>query len=268
MRGYRVEVSTDGGAWRSLCSRVGSYRLVDDSGTVVRELDPITDEGYVKSTSATSAEGDGKPLYVHEALARWTGWSLTVPRPGTTLEPQVREPPTARRLRAARRRRSSDATTEFRLETQLRAEAGDAAAPALRHQLPGARRLRRPRRRAAGAGRGGGARPQTRSSTAASSRCRRRRRSPCAPSGPASRSSGSSCAATTTATTPPTTSRRWAPERRNRAAIAAVTCSRRRPPSRWRSCTASSTSRSAPVAIPTPATGSRCASRGRSATRR
>ena len=123
VRGYRVDVSTDGGPWRSLCSRVGAYRLVDGSGAVVRELDPITDEGYVKSTSATSAEGDGKPLYVHEALARWTGWSLTVPRPGRTLEPQVAQPPPPGDYERPALPRS-DATTEFRLETTFEPKPG------------------------------------------------------------------------------------------------------------------------------------------------
>jgi hypothetical protein len=89
VRGYQVHVSDDAGAtWRSLCSRVGRYRLVDDAGGTAPESIPdVTDEGYVKSTSATSNGGPGNPLYVHEVLARWTGWSLCVPRPGKTLEP-------------------------------------------------------------------------------------------------------------------------------------------------------------------------------------
>lgn len=122
IRGYRVEVSADGGPWRSLCSRVGTYRLVDDAGTEVRELGPITDEGYVKSTSATSAEGEGKPLYVHEALARWTGWSLTVPRPGLTLEPQVPDSSSGNYESPAAPK--SDARTEFRLETGFEPKPG------------------------------------------------------------------------------------------------------------------------------------------------
>lgn len=96
VRGYRVEVSEDGGGtWRSLCWRVGQYRLVDDAGVRVRDLPEIVDEGYLKSTSATSGDGAADPLYVHEALARWTGWSLTVPRPGRTLEPATKAAPRA-----------------------------------------------------------------------------------------------------------------------------------------------------------------------------
>jgi hypothetical protein len=95
LRGYRIEVSDTGGEWHSLCWRVGSYELVDDAGAVVRRLPAVTDEGYVKSASASSAEGDGNPLYVHDALARWVGWSLTVPRPGRALHNHVDGPPPA-----------------------------------------------------------------------------------------------------------------------------------------------------------------------------
>jgi hypothetical protein len=95
LRGYTIEVSESGGEWRSLCWRVGGYELVDDAGAVVRRLPTVTDEGYVKSASASSAEGDGNPLYVHDALARWSGWSLTVPRPGRALHNHLDGPPPA-----------------------------------------------------------------------------------------------------------------------------------------------------------------------------
>ena len=86
---------------------------------------------------------------------------------------------------------SSDARTEFRLETTFEPKPG--TLPRLRFgtsyrvrvacvDLAG--ELLAPAAAAE-------PRPRTRSSTAASSPCRRRRRSPCAPSGPASRSSGS-----------------------------------------------------------------------------
>jgi hypothetical protein len=94
VRGYRVEVSEDGGTtWRSLCWRIGHYRLVDDTGKTVRTLPQAIDEGYVKASSATSNGGATDPLYVHEALVRWTGWSLCVPRPGRTLEPATAAKP-------------------------------------------------------------------------------------------------------------------------------------------------------------------------------
>lgn len=125
LRGYRVEVSTAGGAWLSLCSRVGTYELVDDAGKVVREvLSKHTDEGYVKRTSATSEGGTGHPLYVHEALTRWTGWSLTVPRVGRTLENRIDPPPPLVPGEDPPRYDTpelprSEAVTEFRLVTRF-----------------------------------------------------------------------------------------------------------------------------------------------------
>ncbi len=95
LRGYRIEVSTAGGAWHSLCWRVGSYQLVDNHGQLVRELPQVTDEGYIKSASTSSADADGSPLYLHDALARWSGWSLTVPRPGRVLHNRLDGPPAA-----------------------------------------------------------------------------------------------------------------------------------------------------------------------------
>jgi hypothetical protein len=72
--------------WRSLCSRHGTYRLVDDAGKVVRTLH-IDDDGYVKRSTATSADDATSDLYVHEAMTRWLGWSLVVPRTGRTIVP-------------------------------------------------------------------------------------------------------------------------------------------------------------------------------------
>lgn len=116
LRGYRVEVSTDDGQWRSLCSRIGTYRLVDDTGATVRILPAISDEGYVKSTSGTRQAGVDN-LYVHEALARWTGWSLAAPRPGRTLENHLEEPLPEGEAYDRPQLPQSTAVTEFRLVT-------------------------------------------------------------------------------------------------------------------------------------------------------
>ena len=78
LRGYRVNVENQG-KWRSLCWRQGEYRLVASSQTLALGAD----EGYVKGASTT---GDGSDdHYLHEALFRWTGWSLAVPRPGRKI---------------------------------------------------------------------------------------------------------------------------------------------------------------------------------------
>ena len=105
MRGVAVEVQDvtgpGPGPWRSLCLREGRYFVLDDAGTIVRSFE-LDDEGYVKRSGATSADDQDSPLYVHETLVRWDGWSLVTPRPGrkikavsgTRTEPDGRVVPT------------------------------------------------------------------------------------------------------------------------------------------------------------------------------
>ena len=124
VRGYRIAVQTGAGPWRSLCARVGTYDLVDDAGTVVRRALTASDEGYVKRTSATSAAGAAQPLYVHEALARWTGWSLVAQRPGLTLENHVGGPPPPGEKYDRPALPRNDAETEFRLVTRFEPQPG------------------------------------------------------------------------------------------------------------------------------------------------
>src|SRR5450755_296599 len=123
VRGYRVQVSAGGGPWLSLCSRAGTYDLVDDTGKLVKRALEHTDEGYVKRTSGSS-QGEGKPLYVGETLVRWTGWSLVAQRPGKTLENDVdgtRKPPEKYDEPRAPR---DEVHTEFRIITTFKAVPG------------------------------------------------------------------------------------------------------------------------------------------------
>ena len=99
VRGYRVEVEAEG-VWYSLHRRVGEYRLVDNNGDPIgyvvaeqngttdnRREGQIADEGYSKGPSTTSKPSNDADLYLHEALVRWTGWSLSAPRPGRPAVP-------------------------------------------------------------------------------------------------------------------------------------------------------------------------------------
>jgi len=84
LRGYRVDVADERnpGVWRTLCARVGDYRLIKTG----EPIDSIPeDEGYVCGASTTSQPGS-KDQYLHESLFRWTGWSLCTPRPGLALK--------------------------------------------------------------------------------------------------------------------------------------------------------------------------------------
>ena len=102
LRGYRVDVFTDKpGAWNSLCRRVAEYGWADGDGP---ELKPATDEGYVSGASTTTKPPAELPPaatqdhYLHEALVKWTGWSLVAPRPGRRIRsyPDSSTPPAER----------------------------------------------------------------------------------------------------------------------------------------------------------------------------
>ena len=107
-RGYRLDVYSDiTGKWHSLHRRDGTYTLGDGS-VVLRTLD---EEGFTQLAVVQPADDPNRPadpvataasipqpgtdLYVNERIARWNGWSLSAPRPGTPLN---RSPDPARAL--------------------------------------------------------------------------------------------------------------------------------------------------------------------------
>ena len=89
VRGYRVDVwdqdATGGPRWRSLHERETRH----DVTGLPDGIEPITDEGYVKSTAASSEREDNQApsddLYLHETVVAWDGWSLAAPRPGKRI---------------------------------------------------------------------------------------------------------------------------------------------------------------------------------------
>jgi hypothetical protein len=94
LRGYRVDIwSSATQRWYSLHRRLATYTFGDGGPTV----GPSEEEGFVQFTTASPAPdptrtppADGTPpvetdLYVHERLARWSGWSLSAPKPGRPL---------------------------------------------------------------------------------------------------------------------------------------------------------------------------------------
>lgn len=125
-RGYRLDVEQDGKPWRSLHRRVGTLKL---HGT---DVPPgVHDEGYVKSTSATSADDKDSDLHVHESLARWSGWSLAAERPGrltyaeaTTVPGEPGHPDHVVQEEQVRERAPADLATQFKLEARYNVEPG------------------------------------------------------------------------------------------------------------------------------------------------
>ena len=95
VRGYRLDVwdaRTD--RWHSLHRRSGTYRIGDET------FETEDEEGFVQLAMTTPAPGAtpaDDDLYLHEAIARWAGWSLSVPRPGKHLsryaDPERAVPP-------------------------------------------------------------------------------------------------------------------------------------------------------------------------------
>jgi hypothetical protein len=81
--GYRVDIlDTATQQWRSLCQRRVRYSIGDIQ---VGADTPVLDEGCVRVDSVT-ADGDDS-LYVHQAIARWDGWSLVASRPDRIADP-------------------------------------------------------------------------------------------------------------------------------------------------------------------------------------
>ena len=85
VRGYRLDVwDSLSNAWHSLHQRAGQYVV----GEVPFTPDNGPEEGFVElavTQAAPNAKNHDNELYLHEAIARWAGWSLSVARPGKHL---------------------------------------------------------------------------------------------------------------------------------------------------------------------------------------
>ena len=82
LRGYRIDIwDTHTSEWHSLHRRSGTYQIGEE------KFVPGEEEGFVQTAAMQPAPGaaegpDGEDLYLHEAIVRWAGWSLSVPMPG------------------------------------------------------------------------------------------------------------------------------------------------------------------------------------------
>jgi hypothetical protein len=83
VRGYRLDVwDSRTKKWHSLHARTADYRA--GAGHVHAELE----ESFAQLAATQAAPGAHPPhddLYLHEAIARWAGWSLAVELPGKHL---------------------------------------------------------------------------------------------------------------------------------------------------------------------------------------
>lgn len=84
-RGIRVEVWDDSvRKWHTLHGRISDYAV---GRTRPAALQGVRGEGFTQGTAATETPGadDTAPVYVHEAMFGWEGWSLAAPRPGKRI---------------------------------------------------------------------------------------------------------------------------------------------------------------------------------------
>ncbi|MFI5591867.1 hypothetical protein ACIA5G_42935 [Amycolatopsis sp. NPDC051758] len=78
-RGLRIDVWDDVSKnWHSLCRRQGTYTV---AGTAIS----AGDEGVVTTAHTTQPGDPTQTLFLHESLARWSGYSLVAPRPGKAV---------------------------------------------------------------------------------------------------------------------------------------------------------------------------------------
>ncbi len=85
VRGYRLDVwDSRTSGWHSLHRRSGKYAI----GESEVPFETAEEEGFFQLATTQPAPGATpaeKDLYVHEVIARWAGWSLSVPFPAKSL---------------------------------------------------------------------------------------------------------------------------------------------------------------------------------------
>jgi hypothetical protein len=90
VRGYRIDVGYDTapGTWYSLHQRINQYAFAPLHGTaqpVSLPSSPYIDEGCIQLSLTQDSNDSSGAQKLNEVIARWEGWSLTVPRPGKSL---------------------------------------------------------------------------------------------------------------------------------------------------------------------------------------
>ncbi|MDD4923243.1 MAG: hypothetical protein PHF74_00195 [Dehalococcoidales bacterium] len=84
-RGFAVDVwdsLTKG--WHSLCRRNGTYEFLKSAPAIVEKHE---DEGWISQGVTSAADDSSDNLRQSESLFHWYGWSLSVPQPGKTIDP-------------------------------------------------------------------------------------------------------------------------------------------------------------------------------------
>lgn len=98
--GYRIDVSMDGGRFRSLVKRRIRYTVGIGTGAITRTAPSAavagSDEGAVqRAVGVQQQDPDGRHrLRVGEEIGQWKGWSMAAPPPGRTVAGEPGNPHT------------------------------------------------------------------------------------------------------------------------------------------------------------------------------
>jgi len=90
VKGYRIDIAYDTapGAWYSLHQRINQYAYAPLQATaqpVSLPSSPFIDEGCIQLSLTQDSNDSSGAQKLNEVIARWEGWSLSVPRPGKSL---------------------------------------------------------------------------------------------------------------------------------------------------------------------------------------
>ncbi|CAM3594524.1 hypothetical protein GCM10009865_38550 [Aeromicrobium ponti] len=86
--GYRIDIKLQGRDWSSLHERDAKYTTASREGNeIVIGGGTVREEGHLKSHAAIRVEN---VLRSDEVVARWTGWSLSVPRPSFNSQADIK----------------------------------------------------------------------------------------------------------------------------------------------------------------------------------
>lgn len=124
--GYRMDVQPEDkpGKWFSLHKRNNKYAYLDLSGkeNVINGME--ADEGFLQTSASEEKTETGTQLKVGEAIARWEGWSLSVPRPGSALnDPMLDHQEVYNKTKEAQKYKTP-ATADFKLNVTPAIEKG------------------------------------------------------------------------------------------------------------------------------------------------
>lgn len=121
LRGYRIDVfDVTTKRWHSLCHIAGMWRIYRDQMRQQQIPFPngegsMAGEGYI-DTALSSDPSAPTDSFLHEALCRWDGWSLVVPRPGF-----------AQQADGSYAHKNRELNRDFKMDVNLEAQPGSLA---------------------------------------------------------------------------------------------------------------------------------------------